>query len=167
MTDPTVAPPADPPAAAADPPAAPADRVAPPVDPDESRRRTEERIRAMQFDQFPVEGGEAKQRVGMFSAYLVSTLAAVLPIRVRTAFAFGLNFVYNNFRATLVLLGAWLSRGVTGGAIFFVYWAVIGPTALLARLFGRDDLRLRPVQGSMFTKKEPPDDSEERFLRQF
>jgi|JI10StandDraft_1071094.scaffolds.fasta_scaffold237611_2 hypothetical protein len=152
MTDPTVPPGGHPPA---------------PVDPDESRRRTEERIRAMQFDQFPVEGGEAKQRVGMFSAYVVSTLAAILPIRVRTAFAFALNFVYNNFRATLVLLGAWLSRGVTGASIFFVYWAVIGPTAMLARLFGRDDLRLRPVQGSMFTKKEPQDDSEERFLRQF
>jgi hypothetical protein len=136
-------------------------------DPNHERLRTEARIRAMQFDQFPVEGGRAKARVGLFSAYVVSTLAAILPIRARTAFAFGLNFVYNNLRATLGLLGAWLSRGVTDGAIFLVYWAVVGPTAVLARLVRRDDLRLRPVQGSMFTEKEPPDDSEERFLRQF
>jgi len=134
---------------------------------DEVREREEARIRAMQFEQVPLEGGVPKGRVGVVSAYVVSTVALVLPIRARTAFAFALNFVYNNARATLILLGAWLSRAVTGVAIFAVYWLVIGPTALVARALGRDDLRLRRVQGSMFTTKEPPDDTEERFLRQF
>ena len=140
-----------------------------PTPPDgEPRPSQEDRIRAMQFDQFPVEGGAPKARLGLWSATFVTLLAAVLPIRVRTAFGFGLNFVTNSARASVVLVGAWLSRGVTGAAIFFVYWFVIGPTSLVARwILRRDDLRLGPVQGSFFTEKDPPDTTEDRFLRQF
>lgn len=132
------------------------------------RLSDEARVRAMQFDQYPVDGGAPKARMSLFTATVVSLLAAVLPIRVRTAFAFGLNFVMNSARASFVLLGAWLSAAVTGVAIAAVYWLVIGPTALVARvLLRRDDLRLRLHDGSHFTVKEPPDDSEDRFLRQF
>lgn len=138
--------------------------------PDEAARRraeTEARLRRMQFDQYTSEGGPPKARVGLVSAYVVSTLAAILPTRVRTLFAFGLNFVYNRVGATFRLLGAWLALGVTNVAVWMVYWLVIGPTALVARLLGQDDLRSRPVTGSNFTVKDPPDSTEARFQRQF
>ncbi|MCB9662609.1 MAG: hypothetical protein H6732_00700 [Alphaproteobacteria bacterium] len=136
---------------------------------EKARRRAEveARIRSMQFDQYTEEGKPAKERVGLGSAYVVSTLAALLPTRVRTLFAFALNFVYNRITATFRLLGAWFGHVATSVAIFLVYWLVVGPTSLLVRAFGADYLRATPVKDSNLTTKEPPDTTEDRFLRQF
>ena len=91
-------------------------------DEEERRRRTEERIRAMQFEQVPLEGGKPKARVGLVSAYVVTLLAAILPLKVRTAFGLAINFVFNQTAAIVRMVAALLSRGVTSVAIFLVYW---------------------------------------------
>lgn len=140
-----------------------------PSDEEKARRRAEveARMRAMQFDQYTEEGKPPKERVGLGSAYVVSTLATVMPTRIRTLFAFALNFIYNRVTATFRLLGAWIGHVATSVAIFLVYWLVVGPTALIVRALGADYLRARPVQGSNLTDKEPADTTAERFRRQF
>jgi hypothetical protein len=130
----------------------------------EAQRR---RIDEMQPEQVPIEGGQAKRPVSLFWANVVSTVATLLPIRVRTAFGFALNFAFNQSGASLRLLASWLSRAVTNVSIFAVYFLVLGPTSFVARLLGHDYLRLRDVDGSMWTDKEPADETEARFSRQY
>lgn len=126
-----------------------------------------DRIREMQPEQIPIEGGAPKQPVSLFWANVVSLIAAVLPIRLRTAFAFGLNFLFNRAGASLRLVASWLSRAVTNVSIIAVYYLVLGPTSLFARLLGHDYLRTKDVDGSMWTDKEPADSTRERFSRQY
>ena len=131
------------------------------------RAEQEARIRAMQFDQVTVEGAATKGRVDVVSAYVVTAIAMVLPLRVRTAFSFALNFVYNRVGATFRLLAAWIARGLAQVAMFLVYHLVLGPTALVMRWFGSDDLRPTLKDGSYFTDKDPADEGEARFSRQY
>ncbi len=123
----------------------------------------------MQHELITMEGGKPKKRLGLISAYIVCGLAALMPGKVRIAFIFVINFIYNHIFATTRLIAAFLCRRLTYLLIFLAYYLVLGPTALLARLLGRDYLmsRRRPANGSMFTDKEPPDTTEERFERQF
>lgn len=137
------------------------ERSAPP--PDDQRAR----IEAMQFEQVPVEGGPAKGRLALLPSRIVAVMAALLPIRIRTAFGFALNFVFNRAGVSLRLLLASVSAALSGTAIFLLYFLVVGPTALFARLLGQDDLTTRPAEGTMFQAKELPDQSEERFLRPY
>lgn len=133
----------------------------------EDRLTEEERIRALQFEQIPLEGGKPKGRVSLFSATVVTAMAMILPLRLRTALGFALNFLFNDVRASILMLFGWISQRITVVAVFFVYIFVVGPTALVARLLGHDPLRLRPHQGSMWTDKDPADAAPERFERQF
>lgn len=137
---------------------------------DEDARRQADKealIRSLQHDQIVLEGEQPKARMGMVSAWVLTTIAAVLPIKMRVAFGFGVNFFFNRFNATLRFFLGYLSMAVTAVVITLVYFLILGPTALVARVTGRDYLRLRPATGSMWTDKEPADDSEERFLRPY
>jgi hypothetical protein len=125
------------------------------------------RIAAMQNEQVVFEGAAPKAPVNLFASYVVTTIAMFLPLKVRTAFAFALNFLFNHFWATLRLLAAWVMRAINHVAIAAVYFLVLGPTALWMRLWGRDDLHSPLVGGSYFTDKEPEDETEDRFLRQY
>lgn len=136
---------------------------------DRARQRAEQeaRIRAMQAEQVTVEGAAPKGRVDVVSAYLVTAIAMILPLKVRTAFSFALNFIYNRVGATLRLVAAWIARALAQVAMFLVYHLVLGPTALLMRWFGSDDLRPALKDGSYFTDKDPADEGEARFSRQY
>jgi hypothetical protein len=120
------------------------------------------------------EAPEAPEQAGV----LFITLAAPASAPAEAAAAAGgeggdatialaLNFVFNQTSAIFSFLVALLSQAVTGVAIALVYWLVVGPTGLLVRLFGQDDLKRRLVVGSTFQDKDPPDATEERFLRQY
>ncbi len=142
------------------------------VDPqaDEDARRQADKealIRSLQHDQIVLEGEAPKARMGMMSALVLTTIASILPIKLRVAFGFGVNFLFNRLNATMRFFLGYFSMAVTAVVITLVYFLILGPTALLARLTGRDYLRLRPAEGTMWTDKEPPDDSEERFLRPY
>lgn len=121
----------------------------------------------MQHELITMEGGKPKKRLSLLSAYIVCGLAALMPSKVRISFMFAINFIYNHIFATTRLIVAFFCRRLTYLLIFLTYYLVLGPTAILARLLGRDYLMTRPVNGSMFTDKEPPDATEERFERQF
>lgn len=139
-----------------------------PGDADARRRaETEARVAKMQFEQVPIEGGPAKSRLALWPSQLVALLAAVLPIRVRTAFGFALNFLFNRVGVTLRFLAAGVSGMISAVAIFLLYYLVIGPSSLLARALRYDDLTERRAKSTMFQTKAPPDDSDERFLRQY
>ncbi|MFH2203229.1 MAG: hypothetical protein ABIJ96_08965 [Elusimicrobiota bacterium] len=121
----------------------------------------------MQHELITFEGAKPKKRLSLASAYIVCTLAALLPGRLRIAFIFAVNFVYNHIFATTRLIVAFLCRQLTHLLILLAYYLVLGPTALLARLLRRDYLLTRRRQDSMYTDKEPADSGEERFLRQY
>jgi hypothetical protein len=126
-----------------------------------------ERIRALQPEQIPVEGGKPKQALSLWSASLITTMAMFMPVRMRVVFTFGINFLFNNAYAVFRLALAYLGRVFLNVLIFLAYYLVVGPTSWLSRLMGDDYLSLRPIEGSYFTTKEPPDVTEERFERQF
>jgi len=121
----------------------------------------------MQHELITFEGAKPKTRVGIVSAYIVCSIAALLPGRLRIAFIFVVNFIYNHVFATTRLIVAFLCRQLTHLLILLAYFLVLGPTAVLARLLGRDYLLARPRRGSMYTDKEPADRGEERFRRQY
>ncbi len=128
-----------------------------------------QRIRESQPEQVPVEGGRAKDALPLWAARLVSAVAWLLPLRLRVRFIYATNFLFNRTGDVLRMAFAWLSLQLTGLLIGVVYWLVLGPTALIGRLLGQDDLRLRPQPAgrSYFTAKEPPDTTAERFARQY
>jgi hypothetical protein len=126
-----------------------------------------ERIRAMQPEQIAVEGGKPKQALSMWSAQVITIIGMLLPVRLRVAFTFAINFAFNNLYAVFRLALAYLGRGFLHLLIFLAYYLVVGPSSLLSRLLGEDPLSVRPKDGSYFTTKEPPDTTEERFERQF
>jgi hypothetical protein len=111
------------------------------------------------------ENAAPKRRLGIVSAVVVCSIAAVLPVRVRIVFTFAINFVYNHVLATARLLLAVVGRWFTRGMIFLAYFLAVGPAALAARALGGDylDARGRP----RYWAKEPPDGSRQRFQRQF
>lgn len=133
----------------------------------ERARQETERIRASQPEQVPYEGGEAKQPLPLWAARVVSAVAFLLPLRVRVRFIYTMNFLYNSLGASVRMAFGWLGVHLTRIMIFASYFLVLGPTALLARLFGADPLGLRRSGDSYFTTKEPADASEERFSRQY
>lgn len=121
----------------------------------------------MQHELITMEGGKPKRRLSLISAYIVCLFAALLPIKLRITFIFVINFIYNHILATTRLAAAFAARRLTRLLIFLAYFLVLGPTAVLARLLGEDYLGERAAGESFFTAKEPPDESEERFERQF
>ena len=140
---------------------------------DRARKLAEnEKIRALQPEQIPVEGGKPKAAMSPMWATIVTTIAMFLPIRLRVWFTFAINFLSNNLYAVFRLGLAYVGRAFLHLLITLAYFLVVGPTALFARLFGADYLSTRPMafagpEGSYYTTKEPPDTTEERFERQF
>lgn len=126
-----------------------------------------ERIRASQPEQVPREGGEAKKPLPLISAYIVSSIAFLLPLRTRVRFNYAMNFLHNDPRASFSMAFAWVGMRFTGMMIWLAYHFVLGPTAMVARLFGADYLGLKRDGDSFYGPKEPPDQGEERFLRQY
>jgi len=116
-----------------------------------------------------IEGRDPKKRVGWLSAFLVCSCALFLPVRLRLAFTFAINFIYNHVLATTRVLLFFLGRQSTALLILFTYLFVLGPLSLIAKLLRRDFLSVRPAEDpdSFFTVKEPADEGEERFERQF
>ena len=70
---------------------------------------------------------------------------------------------------------AWMALGMALGTIVspiilgLLYFGLFTPLALLLRLFGRDELRLRraPAAGSYWRLREPPGPDADSFRRQF
>jgi hypothetical protein len=93
----------------------------------------------------------------------------LLPVRARIAAAWALNFAFNGLSEASRVLAFLLGRALLRAAIFVTYYCVLGPVALVSRLSGADDLGTRPAEEgrSFFVPKEPEDDCEERFLRQY
>lgn len=121
----------------------------------------------MQVPLYTIPGGKPKQRVGYLPALLACSLAAVLPVRLRLVFTFALNFIHNHVLATLRLILFSLGWLLTHALIAMTYYLVLGPLAVAARLLGRDYLSTAPRPGSWFSAKEPADETEARFLRQY
>ena len=127
-----------------------------------------ERIRALQPEQIAVKGGKPKQALSVFSANFITFAGMLMPVRLRVAFTFAINFLFNNFYAVFRLTLAYIGRAFLHVLIFLAYYLVVGPTAVLSRLLGSDHLSVGAVKGdSYFTNKEPADHTEDRFLRQF
>lgn len=112
-------------------------------------------------------GAKPKSRLGYYSALVVVWVLGLLPSRGRVAFAIALNFFYNHVFATLRMGASFASRALTRVLIFLTYFLVLGPVSIFARLTGADYLLMREKEGSLFLPKEPADETEERFLRQF
>lgn len=121
----------------------------------------------MQRPLVTIEGHAPKRRLHFLSALIVCGIELILPFRLRLWFTVFINFVYNHVFATFRLFLALLGRGLTRVMVWLSYFAALAPTALLARALGRDYLRKKDSPGSFFLDKEPADEGEERFLRQF
>ena len=121
----------------------------------------------MQRPLITIEGGKPKGRLSYASAWVVTTLAMLMPLKLRIWFSMAINFLYNHIRATSRIGVFFAARVLTAILIFLTYWLVLGPTALLARLLGRDYLSLREVKGTYFKPKEPQDTTGEEFSRQY
>ena len=119
----------------------------------------------MQTPLYTREGAPPKGRLSLVSALVVCGLALPLPVRARIAFTFAINFIYNHILATSRLALAFIGRQLTHGMIFLAYFLVLGPLALAARILGRDYLGAR--EEPTWRPKEPADETEERFQRQF
>ncbi|MBI4676507.1 MAG: hypothetical protein HY748_02870 [Elusimicrobia bacterium] len=120
----------------------------------------------MQRELITIEGGRPKTRLSLVSAYAVCSLAILMPVRVRLLFTLAINFIYNHLFATGRVILSFVGRRFTGLLIFLTYFAVLGPTSLLARLLRRDYLGTADA-GSFFRPKEPPDAGAERLLRPY
>ncbi len=121
----------------------------------------------MQVPLITIKGGKPKRRLSYISALLVCSLAVLMPVRVRVAFAFVINFIYNHIFATTRMIFSFLGRQLTHFLILLTYFLVLGPLALVARLCGRDYLGAAEKKGTFYTTKEPADSSAERFERQY
>lgn len=120
----------------------------------------------MQRELIPLAGGPPKGRLGLLTAWLACCLALPLPARPRIVFAFLLNFADNRLGASAALAGGWLRDRAARALTALVYFLVLGPTAVLARLMGRDYLGVGAGAESFFLPKDPPD-PRERLLRQY
>jgi hypothetical protein len=143
-------------------------------DEDASRQSEEEflaqneRIRALQPEQIAIKGGKPKQALSLFSASVITTIGMFMPVRLRVAFTFAINFLFNNVYAVFRLASAYLGRAFLHLLIFLAYYLVVGPTAVIARMLRSDHMRVGLFDGgTYFTSKEPADQNEDRFLRQF
>lgn len=67
------------------------------------------------------------------------------------------------------LFGALLGRIVSPIVLGILFFVVITPTSLIARLFGRDELRLKrhPISSYWIHRKPPSDSSQSSFKHQF
>lgn len=113
------------------------------------------------------DGAKPKGRLSYLSALLITRVGSLLPSRLRIRFTFILNFVYNHFLASARMGSAFAARALTQTLIFLVYFLVVGPLSLLARLLGRDYLGTADRPGSFFQEREPADATSERFERQY
>lgn len=113
------------------------------------------------------DGAKPKGRMSYVSALVITRLGAVLPSGLRIRFTFVLNFVYNHVLASGRMGSAFVARALTQTLIFLVYFLVVGPLSLLARLMGRDFLSTADRPGSFFHAREPADTTSERFERQY
>ena len=121
----------------------------------------------MQRPLITIEGGKPKGRLGWLSAWVVTSLALFMPLKLRIVFTIAINFIYNHIFATTRLGLFFAARVLSRVLIFLVYWFVLGPSSLAARLLGRDYLGLKEAGDSHFKPKEPADESAERFERQY
>lgn len=65
-------------------------------------------------------------------------------------------------------LGQLLGKFVSPVVLLLIFFVLITPVALLARLAGRDALRLKPSQGSSYwIDREPPGPPPESFKNQY
>jgi hypothetical protein len=126
-----------------------------------------ETIRARQPEQIPFEGGKPKKQLPLVGAYFVNAVVFFLPLRLRVKFIYAMNFLYNNPTASLRMAFGWIGMRFTYLLIWLTYYLVLGPTALVARLLGYDELGLERDEPSFYTDKEPADTTEARFLRQY
>ena len=66
------------------------------------------------------------------------------------------------------LFGQLLARVVSPLVLGVIYFGLIVPTALVARLLGRDELRLaRPACASYWIDRDPPSPTSQSFTQQF
>lgn len=121
----------------------------------------------MQVPLITHEGAKPKGRLSYLSALVITSLAVVMPVRLRITFSIVINFLYNHIFATTRMGMCFAARLLTHALIFLTYYLVLGPISLLVRLFGADYMRTSEAEGSLFLMKEPEDSSEERFERQF
>ena len=76
-----------------------------------------------------------------------------------------LNPVHRAWMTGALLIGWVMTRVI----LIVLFYLVVTPIALIARLFGRDLLNLRPDKNarSYWTAKGPPDHRKERYEQQF
>ena len=108
---------------------------------DEDFLAQNEAIRALQPERSPSRG-ESPSRRWHVSASLITFMAMIMPVRVRVAFTFGINFLFNNAYAVFRLGLAYLGRAFLHTLIFLAYYLVIGPQ--VAQLMGEDHLSVKP-----------------------
>jgi hypothetical protein len=101
------------------------------------------------------DGARPKGRLSYLSALVITRLGAALPSGLRIRFTFVLNFIYNHVLA------------LTQTLIFLVYFLVVGPLSLIARLMRHDYLGTAERPGSFYREREPADTTAERFERQY
>lgn len=110
---------------------------------------------------------EEKKPVGIVSSYIVLSIAAILPHRLRIIFTFILNFFYNRIRTTTQLIFSVLSSIMVEILTFITYFIVLGLCAIWIKLFSGKNLTQAKSNQSYFTSKAPADTTEERFSRQY
>jgi hypothetical protein len=113
------------------------------------------------------DGARPKGRLSYLSALVITRLGAALPSGLRIRFTFVLNFIYNHVLASARMGSALAARALTQTLIFLVYFLVVGPLSLIARLMRHDYLGTAERPGSFYREREPADTTAERFERQY
>ena len=110
--------------------------------------------------------GESKPQPSLAAAYLVCATALLLPGRIRIVFTLALNFFNNRVLSTSKLFLYFFSRRIVDLLMYLGYFLVVGPVALCARLAGNDYMGTAEAE-SFFQDKEPADEDEKGFARQY
>lgn len=72
------------------------------------------------------------------------------------------------FNRAWFLLGVWLNKIVSPVVLGFIFFGLLTPTAFVARLFGRDELRIkRLTQETYWIERVPPGPASDSFKNQF
>lgn len=110
--------------------------------------------------------------LGLYQAVFPGRLGWALALFALAALLVVLAFVRP--AALLPLNRAWMFLGyllskITGPIVLgLIFFALITPIAVFGRLFGRDELRLRPVaRGSHWRERTPPGPEPGSFRNQF
>lgn len=125
----------------------------------------------------------SNRRFGLFMATVLAIVAAYLFATENWVEAGAAGLLAAGFASTAMLRPAlltplnraWMALGVALGMIVspvvlaILFFGIFTPLALLLRLFGRDELRLRrsPAGASYWRLRTPPGPQADSFRRQF